>query len=344
MRYIFLLIIVAFLAGCEEETSKPKFDDEQGDATDFEGQWLIPENQIDNSPDAMDIIPSIDDPKFKRISNVEGLDNQQRVLIYKNGSTVKIYPHQYIAHHEVVNDMTGGTAHAVTFCPITGSGINWGRKIAGKVTEFGVSGMLYNRNLMPYDRNTESFWSQMMLKCVNGAYYNKSPKVLDLVETNWGTARILYENALVLIPSKSVNYWEYPGLKNSSGPNIKGDTLYGIIGPGQTYLFRYGQFGKEVTLRRASTSDGDYLVAGSQKHRFMVGFNPKGTKFAFRDYEAVTNRLPEVMRDEFGNVYNIFGEVVSGPEEGEEIPMARGYVAKSFALEDFFPNYSFPLE
>jgi len=344
MRYIFLVIIMVFLAGCEEETSKPKFDDGQGDATDFEGQWLIPENQIDNSPAAMDIIPSIDNPKFKELSKTEGLDDQQRVLVYKNGSTVKIYPHQYIAHHEVVNDMTGGTPHAITFCPITGSGINWGRKIAGKVTEFGVSGMLYNRNLMPYDRNTESFWSQMMLKCVNGVYYNKSPEVLDLVETNWGTARILYEDALVLVPSKLGDYGKNPGLKNNSATAIKGDTLYGIIAPKKTYLFSYDQFGQEVTLRQPTTPDGDYLVAGSQKYRFIVGFNPKGTKFAFRDYEALTGRLPEVMKDDFGNVYTIFGEIVSGPEQGEEIPMARGYVAKSFAMEDFFPDYSFPLE
>lgn len=344
MRYLFLLMVVAFLAGCEEDATKTKFDDEQGDATDFEGQWLIPENQIDNSPDAIDIIPSIDNPKFKELSKTEGLEDQQRVLVYKNGSTVKIYPHPYIAHHEVVNDMTGGTAHAITFCPITGSGINWGRKIAGKITEFGVSGMLYNRNLMPYDRNTESFWSQMMLKCVNGAYYNKSPNVLDLVETNWSTAQILFENALVLIPSKAGNDGEYPGLKNTAAPDIKGDTLYGIIAPRQTYLFSYDQFGQDVTLQRASTPDGDYLMIGSREHRFMVGFNPKGSKFAFRDYEAVTGRLPEVMTDEFGNVYNIFGEIVNGPEEGEEIPMARGYVAKSFALEDFFPDYSFPLE
>jgi len=345
MRYLALLITVLLLAGCEEETSQPKFDDSQGDATDFVGHWLIPVNEIDNSPDAMDVIPSIDEPQFINISQANDLNKTDRVLVYKNKSTVKIYPHKYIRNREIANDMTGGTAHAVTFCPITASGINWNRKIAGQVTEFGVSGMLYNRNLMPYDRNTNSFWSQMMLKCVNGAYINKSPKVLNLLETNWSTAKLMYDNALVLQSAKKSTACEdCPSAGNYKGEAVKSDTLYGIVGTKDTYLFDYDHFKKEVTVRRSNASGEEYILAGSKTYEFIIGFNPKGTEFAGRNFEAITGKLPQVMKDEMGNVYTIFGEVVQGPDKGETIPVARGYTAKFFAWEDFFPDYKIPFE
>lgn len=285
MRNVILLFSVLLLIACEEESSEPKYDNDEGDSTELKEIWLIPINEIDNSPDAMDVIPSIDDPKFKNISQAEDLHSTDRVLIYKNESTVKIYPHKYISNHEVVNDMTAGTAHAVTFCPITGSGINWGRKIAGVVTEFGVSGMLYNRNLMPYDRNTESFWSQMMLKCVNGAYINKSPKVLNLLETDWSTAKLMYDNALVLRTTKSATCEDCSPARSYKRKAINKDTLYGIVGTKGTYLFEYSHFDKGVTIRKSNTSDEEYILAGSKKHQFIIGYNPKGTEFAGRNFE-----------------------------------------------------------
>lgn len=343
MKYIILLVSVLFLSACEEESSEPKFDENKGNSTELEGIWLIPIDEISNSPEAMDIIPSIDDPKFKNISQVKDLNSTDRVLIYKNESTVKIYPHKYISNHEVVNDMTAGTPHAVTFCPITGSGINWNRKIAGIVTEFGVSGMLYKNNLMPYDRNTESYWSQMMLKCVNGAYINKSPKVHNLLETDWSTAKVLYSNSLVLRASKSTTCDDCPSAKNYKSITSHQDTLYGIVGTKDTYLFDYAHFKKEITIRKTNASE-EYILAGSKKYRFIIGFNPKGTEFAGRNFEAITGNLPQVMKDELGNVYNIFGEVVHGPDQGETIPVARGYTAKFFAWKDFFPDYKIPFE
>jgi hypothetical protein len=40
--------------------------------------------------------------------------------------------------------------------------------VAGKAREFGVSGLLYNSDVLLYDRQSESLWSQIMSTAVSG--------------------------------------------------------------------------------------------------------------------------------------------------------------------------------
>lgn len=71
--------------------------------------------------------------------------------------------------HEVVNDDVNDLKVAITYCPLTGTAIGWDRQLNKNViTTFGVSGFLFNTNLMPYNRRTNSLWSQQRLECVNG--------------------------------------------------------------------------------------------------------------------------------------------------------------------------------
>ena len=53
----------------------------------------------------------------------------------------------------------------ITYCPLCGSAIAFKPvfEVDGKevVSEFGTSGKLYNSNLVMYDRETDSYWSQI---------------------------------------------------------------------------------------------------------------------------------------------------------------------------------------
>jgi len=48
----------------------------------------------------------------------------------------------------------------VTFCPLCGSAVVYNRDVDGEKVRFGVSGKLYESNLLMYDDVTESLWSQ----------------------------------------------------------------------------------------------------------------------------------------------------------------------------------------
>lgn len=108
-----------------------------------------------------DGIPSIDDPKF--IDSAESdawlADNEPVVALEINGDA-RAYPIQILTWHEIVNDTVGDLPVVVTFCPLCNSAIVFQAFVNGEPTEFGVSGLLRNSDLIMYDRQTESLWQQ----------------------------------------------------------------------------------------------------------------------------------------------------------------------------------------
>ena len=58
--------------------------------------------------------------------------------------------------------------------------------IRGKRYQFGVSGRLYLGNLLLFDRETESLWSQLLSEAVTGALVGARLKMLPALNTTWG--------------------------------------------------------------------------------------------------------------------------------------------------------------
>lgn len=108
-----------------------------------------------------DGIPSIDDPKFVDSAEAdEWLEDIEPVISLEINGDTRAYPLQIITWHEIVNDTVGETPVVVTFCPLCNSAIVFERIVNGEPTEFGVSGLLRNSDLIMYDRQTESLWQQ----------------------------------------------------------------------------------------------------------------------------------------------------------------------------------------
>jgi len=88
-----------------------------------------------------------------------------------NGES-RAYPLRLLSWHEVANDTLGGVPLAVTYCPLCDSAVVFDRRVGDETLEFGVSGLLYNSNLLMYDRRAtdddSSLWSQLMLRAVTG--------------------------------------------------------------------------------------------------------------------------------------------------------------------------------
>jgi hypothetical protein len=116
-----------------------------------------------------DGIPSIDNPKFVTGPKAEEgfLSNKDRVLgIFSNGKA-KAYPIRILNWHEIVNDQIAGKSIVVTFCPLCGTEMIFDSTINGRSASFGVSGLLYQSDMLLYDRETESLWSQIKSSSVN---------------------------------------------------------------------------------------------------------------------------------------------------------------------------------
>jgi thiol-disulfide isomerase/thioredoxin len=119
---------------------------------------------------ARDCIPSIDQPEFETPTEAQGwLKPTDLVVSVTYNGVTKAYPVKILNWHEIVNDDFNGEPLAVTFCPLCNSALVFRRPIVdGKILEFGVSGRLYKSDLVMYDRQTASFWSQIEGRAIIG--------------------------------------------------------------------------------------------------------------------------------------------------------------------------------
>lgn len=72
------------------------------------------------------------------------------------------------------------------------------RQVDGKELTFGVSGLLFKANVLMYDRQTESLWSQVRREAVAGPMTGAKLKVLPSTLTTWKKWRKRYPGTEVL--------------------------------------------------------------------------------------------------------------------------------------------------
>jgi hypothetical protein len=158
----------------------------------------IPVAKILSGGPPRDGIPSIDKPRFMSPAKADYLNPDDRVLGITFEGESRAYPIRILNWHEIVNDEIKGKAVAVTYCPLCGSGIVYSADIDGKAHKFGVSGLLYNSDVLLYDRETETLWSQILSKGISGELVNKKLKVIPSSHTSWKTWKSKHPDTRVL--------------------------------------------------------------------------------------------------------------------------------------------------
>jgi len=146
---------------------------------------LVPADEIHLGGPARDGIPAIDSPKFLAATEADFLKGSDRVLGLVRNGEARAYPVSIMNWHEVVNDKVRGDSIAITYCPLCGTGVAFvsDRKDGGQ--RFGVSGLLYNSDVLLYDRETESLWSQLLMQAVAGPRSGERLAAVPLVHTSW---------------------------------------------------------------------------------------------------------------------------------------------------------------
>lgn len=142
-----------------------------------------------------DGIPSIDAPAFWSAEEAEEyLQTDDRLVGLVDGGRARAYPQRILVWHEIVNDTLGTTGFAVTYCPLTGTVLAFER---GEAT-FGVSGRLVNSNLIMFDRQTDSWFPQILGVAIEGPHEGAALVERPLVWTTWGRWRKRHPETEVL--------------------------------------------------------------------------------------------------------------------------------------------------
>ncbi len=158
----------------------------------------VPLDHIVDGGPGKDGIPAILNPQFVSTSKVSFLLDDDRVLGLKLGAEAKAYPIKILNWHEVVNDSVDGKSVVVTYCPLCGTGMAFNAHVQGRLHTFGVSGLLYQSDLLLYDHQTESLWSQVGMHGVAGPLTGEKLTPIYLEHTTWAEWRTAHPTTLVL--------------------------------------------------------------------------------------------------------------------------------------------------
>jgi hypothetical protein len=74
-------------------------------------------------------------------------------------------------------------------------------RIDGKTLTFGVLGKLYKSNLLMFDHQTDSLWSQLLQQAITGPLTGKKLTMLTAEHTTWESWRGRHPESLVLSPA-----------------------------------------------------------------------------------------------------------------------------------------------
>jgi hypothetical protein len=127
----------------------------------------IPIDEIMKGGPPRDGIPALDHPPFLPPAEAPWQDADLVLGVVWRGEA-RAYPIAILDWHELVNDTLGDRPILVSYCPLCGTGIVFDRRVEGAVRRFGVSGLLYRSDLLMYDHETESLWSQISAEAVTG--------------------------------------------------------------------------------------------------------------------------------------------------------------------------------
>ncbi|MCP4459122.1 MAG: DUF3179 domain-containing protein [Cytophagales bacterium] len=169
---------------------------------------IIPLYEIKSGGVQKDGIPAILNPSFQKQND----DEIEQILGLSLNGIQKAYPINILNYHEVVNDMYGNQPVLVTFCPLCGSGVGFLSTAQDKKLTCGVSGLLYNSDVLLYDHQTESLWSQLMSTSISGEYSGTELEMISLTHTSWKEWKRQYPESQLLSKDTghSRNYSESP--------------------------------------------------------------------------------------------------------------------------------------
>ncbi len=356
-RLISLFILLSLFAGCGEEPGKINdrvivIDD--GEEKVITNGWTIPIEEIADGGPGKDGIPALVNPQFTPSTVATFIPDHELVIGVKHGDEVRVYPHQIIESHEIANDQIGDLHYALTFCFLTGTAIGWDREIDGEVHDFGVSGLLYNANLIPFDRQTQSNWSQILGESVNGNLVCTEVNTFNVVETTWGTWKAMYPNSSVLSISTGFDFdYENTSFGAALSP-VSGlvfpvnplderlpiyERVHGIINDGKAKVYQFNNFQGGTSIIEDTQVIEPIIIVGNQDQNFIVSFMGRLEDGSTPQFEVANVPDPSViLTDDDGNLWNIFGEAVSGPRQGEKLTPTKSFMGFWFAFGGFFPD------
>ncbi len=314
----------------------------------FDTGWSVPIDQVRDGGVGKDGIISIENPQFTPSTEVEFMKDDDLVILVSYDGIFKVYPIKILDYHEVVNDNFNEHLVTVSHCPLTGTSVAWAGLANGLKTGYGVSGLLFNNNLIMYDRETDGYWSQMMSQSIFGENVCSFSANLPIVETSWSTFKLLGVPALVMntnVNGFNRNYDDYPygNYKTDNDyilfPVAEADDVIESKQRVHLIINRIDdqQFTTVIPLRNTFFTENDgVIIIGNEELNFVVSYIAKAEDGTPLSFMANFDDLSSLLEDGEGTKWNLMGKAMSGPRKGEQLKPTQSMMSYWFPITSIF--------
>jgi len=170
-----------------------------------------------SSAGRFDSIAVVNRPRRTRLSDFVSLSGDALVVVVsRDGEDLAAvaYSTALLAEHQVIQDVIGGQAIAVTYDPQFASIMVFHRTMIAKndagepVTKtlnFGVSGLVERGGLLLFDKTNRALWSQLRARCVSGPNAGTRLRTLPFSVMTWSECRARFPEGEVAAAEINTN-------------------------------------------------------------------------------------------------------------------------------------------
>ncbi len=223
----------------------------------------------------------------------------------------------------------------------------YAREIDGEEFTFGVSGKLIRNVLVMYDRQTESYWSQLLGEAVAGEMEGTKLDFVPSWMMTWQEWKALHPDTVALDKGgRRGGRDSYTSYYGSSSAGVIGETfqdnrldtkdfVVGVEVNGEAVAYPFAALHAEPIINDTIASE-PVLVVFDENSATRVAFNRvvNGETLTFTAVSsgALSDR-------ETRSTWNaLTGEAVAGPLAGEQLSRLKSTVVFWFGWKDFYPE------
>jgi hypothetical protein len=339
-KLILLLGLVALLGGsCSDDTTAP-------------GQGAAGDDEIYSGGVPRDGIPALIDPEFIEVEQASYLSNADLVLGVIVEGEARAYPIDIMNYHEIANDHFQGRPVCVTYCPLTGSGVVYASVLGGQEVQYGVSGLLFRNNLIPYDRTSSSLYSQMYVRGIRGDYRDFDWQLYPSLQCTWRFWKDHYPDTKVMSINTGYSrdytsspYGNYHVSYSTLFPVRFPDNRYhpkhltlGVQFDGQAMAFPSSELFNEKVIN-LDFADKPLVIVYDANGKYIGAYSRiAGDDTLSFSLNGNSSFSTTMIDDQTGSIWSATGLATDGSMAGEKLDQFPFYTAYWFAWHDFYPE------
>lgn len=222
----------------------------------------------------------------------------------------------------------------------------YSRQVGDRVLEFGVSGKLMRNVLVMYDRQTESLWPQLLGRAVEGPLAGTELEFIASRLTTWSDWKARHPDSLALVKGYAGDFDPYDRYYASGRAGVIGQAVtdtrvgtkefvLGVIQQGRAKAYPFSQLSQQPVIN-------DQLAGLSLLIVFEAD-SASGAVYQRRVGDQVLSfgldEDHELFDEQTGSRWDAArGVALSGPLQGERLPVVRHTAAFWFGWKDIYPN------